>query len=614
MPSTPPPDFTSLSAGTYDTCGLRTDGTIRCWGDRFTGEYAPPTDEFVSVSVGVSDLCALTAAGRLYCISDGQFRLSHGDTFSSVSVGKDHVCGVSTNGNVLCWGEDDYGQASPPDGNFASVSVGDEHSCALTVDSAIVCWGRDHDGQSKPPSGKFSEVTVADQDSCGLTIEGAIECWGDNYGDRGQAPPGGTFVALSLGGNHGCAIAVDGFVLCWGRNDDGKGAPPHKEFISISLGRQHSCGVTVDGAALCWGDNSGGRASPETICSAIAVGDVDTVRQLLNNTATNCGGDPFIYKAITNRQPEVVRVLLEAGEDPNGTDSNGNPMLRRAVGWGIVEIVRLLVNAGADVNIVDTWGDSLLYTAVDEAEPETVRILLNAGADPDGGNRSGVSALELAYDPRNFSSSYRPAVHEIKWMLINAGATPDFTPMAPRITIVDRSDNSLTLKVSTSGVESHFAASRRNDTHSGTWTDFVTSDVDGHFEDRNLNGDTLYTYRVRACNAVGCSDPSDSASGLTEAVGPVDIPAAPSLAGSRVRRYVRAALDWTGVAGATYYEIYQDDMLERTVSAPQTNTIDFTPNSGYILFGGSTFKSTNYTVRACNKAGCSAHSNRIRLP
>ena len=55
--------------------------------------------------MGVSDLCALTADGRLNCISDGQFKLAHGDKFGSISVGKDHICGVSNNGNILCWGQ-----------------------------------------------------------------------------------------------------------------------------------------------------------------------------------------------------------------------------------------------------------------------------------------------------------------------------------------------------------------------------------------------------------------------------------------------------------------------------------------------------------------------------
>ena len=131
---------------------------------------------------------------------------------------------------------------------------------------------------------------------------------------------------------------------------------------------------------------------------------------------------------------------------------------------------------------------------------------------PNGKDRSGVSALQLAHDPLNFSSSYRETVHEIKGMLINAGAIPDFPPSVPRIKVVNRADSALTLSVSTSGVESHLAASRRNDTKFETCSDFTTDDVDGHFEERDLNVSTVYTYRVRACNPVGCSTPSDDAS------------------------------------------------------------------------------------------------------
>ena len=128
-----------------------------------------------------------------------------------------------------------------------------------------------------------------------------------------------------------------------------------------------------------------------------------------------------------------------------------------------MEIVRLLVNAGADVNVANIWGDALLYSAVYEAEPETVRILLNAGADVNAKNKHGVSAIKLAYDEE---------YSEILRVLKDAGALVDFPPRTPAIDVVDRSDDSLTLSVSISGVESHYEADRRDVTRSGSWTSF----------------------------------------------------------------------------------------------------------------------------------------------
>jgi hypothetical protein len=65
----PPPagTFTSVSAGQNIVCGVKTDGTIACWG----------TVDSSEVPAG---------------------------TFTSVSVGRDgDVCGVKTDGTVACW-------------------------------------------------------------------------------------------------------------------------------------------------------------------------------------------------------------------------------------------------------------------------------------------------------------------------------------------------------------------------------------------------------------------------------------------------------------------------------------------------------------------------------
>ena len=605
-PSTPPSDFISIDAGNYDTCGLTTDGTIKCWGDRFTGEYAPPTGAFVAVSVGVFEACALTTDGSLFCLNDDQFRLSHGEQFSSISVGKDHTCGVSVEGRVSCWGDNDYGQATAPNGKFTSVSVGDEHTCGLTVEGGIICWGRNDDGQTTSPNGEYTFVSSGERDTCAISVDGSIVCWGRQvrFSSDDYTPPGGRYVAVSISSRHGCAIAVDGRMVCWGRNDDGKGTPPHRTFVSVSVGYDHSCGVTDDGAALCWGDNFWGQSATETICIAIANGDGDAVRQQLGGAMADCGGDSLLYTAITNRQAEVVGILLEAGEDPNEKYGNGNPVLRIAVSWELVEIVRLLVNAGADVNIVDTWGDALLYTAVDDEEedPEIVRILLNAGADPNAKNGDGVSAIKLAYD-----ESYS----EILGMLKDAGALVDFPPRTPAIKVVDRSDDSLTLEVSTSGVESHYAAERRDVTRSGSWTSFNIHETDGDFQDRGLSPNSIYEYALRACSPGGCSGPSSRVSGLTEKSGPVDVPATPTLQGTRLDER-RATLRWNPMDGATYYEVYQDQELEQVVSAPASSVIDFL-NRSYHVFSFITV-STDYTMKACNKAGCSPFSNRITLP
>ena len=131
------------------------------------------------------------------------------------------------------------------------------------------------------------------------------------------------------------------------------------------------------------------------------------------------------------------------------------------------------------------------------------------------------------------------------------------------------------------------------------------------FADDGLQPDTVYSYELRACNETGCSPPAREVAGLTEATGPVDIPSPPTIRAEKVEvRFFPddARVTWDEVDGATYYEIYQEGdsgafHSDPVVSAPETSYYDDHPRSHVFQF-----ISTTYAVKACNKAGCSAHS------
>jgi alpha-tubulin suppressor-like RCC1 family protein len=53
---------------------------------------------------------------------------------------------------VVCWGDNSYGQASPPPGAFASVSAGSYFACGVRMNGTITCWGYDTYGQATPPA------------------------------------------------------------------------------------------------------------------------------------------------------------------------------------------------------------------------------------------------------------------------------------------------------------------------------------------------------------------------------------------------------------------------------------------------------------------------------
>ena len=92
--------FETVSAGWGHTCGVKSDGSLACWGGDGSGKATLP-----------------------------------GGDFKTVSSGKLHTCRVRSDGSVVCWGsnQDDIGlvvrQVKPPEGDFKTVSAGENHTC-----------------------------------------------------------------------------------------------------------------------------------------------------------------------------------------------------------------------------------------------------------------------------------------------------------------------------------------------------------------------------------------------------------------------------------------------------------------------------------------------------
>src|SRR5439155_1506516 len=224
--ATPPTGaFTQVSAGGFHTCGLKTDGTLACWGSNYSG----PDNHYSGQ--------ATPPAGA----------------FTQVSAGGFHTCGLKTDGTVACWGDDYYGQATPPAGTFAQVSAGGSHTCGLKTDGTVACWGDDCYGQATPPAGAFTQVSAGGSHSCALKSDGTVACWGNNY--YGQAtPPAGAFTQLSAGETHTCGLKTDGTIACWGDNRSGQATPPAGAFTLVSAGGSDTCGLKTDGSVACWGE------------------------------------------------------------------------------------------------------------------------------------------------------------------------------------------------------------------------------------------------------------------------------------------------------------------------------------------------------------------------
>ena len=269
--------FQSISSGPLHTCGLKTDGSVVCWGSNELGQLDPPESQsFGSISSGNAHTCALEIDGTAVCWgagTDDELLAPANERFESISSGKHHfACGLKSDKTLVCWGRYPEEVMSPPAGQFTSVSSGVTHACALDKNGTAVCWGR-YAWSSfpfhipQPMRETFVSISSGFDHTCGLRQDGAAVCWGDNGAPawdadgRASPPEGERFSAISGGQYHTCGLREDGTAMCWGR-DSSQLEPPHPEekFTSISSGEDHTCAIRDDGAAVCWGDNGSGQS------------------------------------------------------------------------------------------------------------------------------------------------------------------------------------------------------------------------------------------------------------------------------------------------------------------------------------------------------------------
>lgn len=244
-----------VDSGYFVICGVRPDGTLRCWGDNGYGQLNAPPGTFRAVSSGRYHACGLRPDGTVTCWGsniDGESNAPTG-TFASVSAGIDLTCGVRADHTVRCWGNDDRGQASPPPGAFRSVSAGRSHACGIRTDGTLSCWGGDNAAQVTPPPGTFLSVSADWYHTCAVRSDRAVLCWAaaDGYGEI--SPPAGEFASVTTGHLASCGLRMDGSIVCWGLDNHGQRQAPAGRFVSVSGGEFHACGVRVDGETVCWG-------------------------------------------------------------------------------------------------------------------------------------------------------------------------------------------------------------------------------------------------------------------------------------------------------------------------------------------------------------------------
>lgn len=280
----------SIVASNQGTCVLDEAGSIQCWGAGSTDWPTRPAGSFVALHTSGDLVCGIRSDGTVECFGEPNIQntLEYVPKVPVINLGlsRSVICGIDTTGATFCdWEKDGWTDMTPPPDPLVEIAVGYDFACGIKqADSSILCWGSagvdcDAVGQLESPAGQYIAISSRNDFSCAVDTQGQLHCWGADVPtdpglgcestDYGQTnPPGGNYTAVTVGLYHACALAVDGTVACWGAGStdacpqDGpqcrQALAPEGQFVQVAAGALHTCAMRADRTVACWGSDRAG--------------------------------------------------------------------------------------------------------------------------------------------------------------------------------------------------------------------------------------------------------------------------------------------------------------------------------------------------------------------
>ena len=219
----------------------------------------------------------------------------------------------------------------------------------------------------------------------------------------GQTP---LHLASRMGRVNIARILIDRGADLTARNRDGQ-TPLH---LALRMGRADVARMLIErGADLTARNND--RQTPLHLALKIKIGQENVAPMFIERRT----GLTPLSQASYREQVDVVRMLIERGEDLSAQNWVGQTPLHLALQMGQVDVARMLIEHGASLTTQQMDRQTPLHLALKMGQADVARMLIERGTDLTAKNNCGLTPLHLALETGQV---------DVARMLIEHGASP----------------------------------------------------------------------------------------------------------------------------------------------------------------------------------------------